>query len=110
MSHKIAIEDVVYLVEKRLGIDGVQACDYIYTYLGKVHKDFKSKYMNMDDLVYLRDSFLKMVDIPKLNNLDYQSFLQHTNELLESGSKIKTASSENKKTNPPIIFVSLLGK
>ena len=110
MSHKIAIEDVVYLVEKRLGIDGVQACDYIYTYLEKTHRDFKSKYMSMADLVFIRDSFLKMVDITKLNNLDYQSFLQHTNELLESGSKIKTASAENRKTNPPIIFVSMLGK
>ena len=110
MSHKIAIEDVVYIVEKRLGINGVEACDYIYTYLEKTHRSFRSKYMSFDELIYFRDSFLKMVDITKLNDLDYSSFLQHTNELLEKGSKIKTASSENKKTNPPIMFVSMLGK
>lgn len=103
MSHKIAIEDVVYLVEKRLGINGVEACEYIYTYLGSEHK---SKNITPANLVYLRDAFIKMVDVSKLNNLDYASFLQHTNELIINGSH----KASNKEINPPIMFVTMLGK
>jgi len=110
MSHKILIEDVVYLVEKKLGINGVMACEYIYKELGKMHREFNSKYMSVAELVFFRDSFLKTVDLKKLNNLDHACFLRKTNELLENGSKNVTAVTNNKSTDPHIIFVSFVAK
>jgi hypothetical protein len=109
MTNKIAISDVVYLIEKRLGLDGVKSCEYIYQVLENKARSkgnvFTSKYMSVDDLVVFRAEFLKMVDVHKLNPLDYTSFLEQTNQLLENGSRtIMHATTENKKVDPYIKF------
>jgi len=111
MTEKILIEDVVYLVEKKLGLNCAEICEYIYTTLEKRArrngKEFNSKYMTKTDLVEFRATFISMVDLSKLNPLDYSSFLDGTNNLIEYGSPIKNANGENNKLDPYIKTVRL---
>ncbi len=108
MTQKISITEVVHLVEKKLGINGVEVCDFIDKFLDKkVNGKTRSKYMSKDDLVYFRSTFLSMVDIKKMNPLDYSCFLDKTNYLLENGSSINTAKSENNRTDPYIKTVKI---
>ena len=108
MTSKILITEVVHLVEKKLGINGVEACDFIDKHLDSKRKsETRSKYMSKDDLVYFRSTFLSMVDLSKLNPLDYSCFLDKTNYLLENGSSINTAKSENNRLDPYIKTVKI---
>jgi len=111
MSEKISIEDVVYLAEKKLGLDGADISEYIYRTLERQARQkgtkFNSKYMNKLDLVMFRDNFIRMIDLSKLNPLDYSCFLDKTNALLENGSNIFSAKTENNKCDPFIRTVKV---
>jgi len=106
MTKKVLITDFTYLLEKRLGINGVDSIEYIYQTLEKNAKKrnahHHSEYMTSQDLVLFRDEFLKMVDVKLLNPLDYASFLDNTNHLLQYGSGNKNIMAQNKRTDPHI--------
>lgn len=102
-NKKVLITEFTRLLENRLGIDGVDAYEHIIKTLEqnakKRNSHFTSEYMTTQDLVIFRDEFLKMVDIKMLNPLDYQSFLDNTNSLLEYGSIRKNITNMNCNTN-----------
>lgn len=102
-NKKVLITEFTYLLENRLGINSVDAYEHIIKVLEqnakKRNSHFASEYMTTQDLVVFRDEFLKMVDVKILNPLDYQSFLDNTNSLLEYGSIKKNLSNMNCNSN-----------
>lgn len=101
MNNKININDFVYLLSKKLGYDSVTVSEYIDKYLEKKHRNV-GRYIKPNDLVYLRNHFLEVIDISLLNPLDYASFLKGTNKLLEKSCENYHATRENNRVDPVI--------
>jgi len=90
MSHKrnkevISFINFIYCIEKRLGIDGVEATDAIYRHLDKKHPHATfARNIPLDDAIELKEQFVTQV-VGKLNDIQIASFERNFDEAIKAG-------------------------
>lgn len=93
---RVRIAEFTYLVEKKLGFDGLFVSKFIDKYLETTYPNkVFGRMFRAVDVAKLRTRFLSLLDLEKLNPLDYKSFLEHTDSLMTNGSKSFTRNSES---------------
>lgn len=110
-KRRIEIQETIYIVEKCLGLNGVDVYQYIDACLEKKYRTV-GRYMQVDDLIHFREHFLGLVDIAKANPLDIARFHRNMDNLENNGTKqLFRADVENaKRRHDPYVKTGTIQK
>jgi hypothetical protein len=86
-EHKvISFNGFIYCIEKRLGIDGVEATRIVYEFLDKKHpRALFTRNILLDDAIELKKQFLAQVD-GKLSDIQMDSFEKEFSKTIKDGA------------------------
>jgi hypothetical protein len=91
---RILIQDILWLGRKKLGLDIVDLTERLYAELDRNNYP-STEYVTSNFFIKFFNGILSEMDMSKMNALDYESFLRHSDDLIINGSRSPEYNMEN---------------